>query len=453
MVSSSFKTLLALAGLAASATAAPSGTYSSRFAARNPQRRAATTGPVSFGYFANWHAGSLGFTADKIPAKDLTHVLYSFMDSDKATGALMLSDPATDTGNVTSGTLGGQLGALFELKKANRHLKTLFSIGGWNYSQDKHFAFMKDPAEVHRRCAVLRRELWFDGVDIDYEAFAADELDDFVNLFKELREALDKMQKDKGDKAPYLLTSAVFTKNEAWCAKATEYLDYFLLMAYDFSGAWVNTTAYQSNLLADGQVNGGLSVESGVTSFLTHTPAERIVMGQPLYARTFAEATGYNQPYNGVGSTDGILLYKDLPASGDTVHEDLTLGAAYSLDPATKVFATYDTPGVTKVKSKYIKDKGLGGAMWWDLATDKTGADSLVTVAHTALGDLDSTENHINFPNSVYDNVKAAGGDSQTPGGGGEVSTEPPASTTPPTETSTPVPTSSPSTCARRRRA
>jgi len=64
----------------------------------------------------------------------------------------------------------------------------------------------------------------FDGVDIDYEAARADQTADFVALFKELREALDKYAKDKGDSEPYLITSAVFTKAEEWTAKATEYI-------------------------------------------------------------------------------------------------------------------------------------------------------------------------------------------------------------------------------------
>jgi len=76
----------------------------------------------------------------------------------------------------------------------------------------------------------------FDGVDIDYEAARADQTADFVALFKELREALDKYAKDKGDSEPYLITSAVFTKAEEWTAKATEYI-----------GEWEPSFMYPSN--------------------------------------------------------------------------------------------------------------------------------------------------------------------------------------------------------------
>jgi len=458
MVSASFKSLLALAALAASVVAAPAGNgkYSGRFVAPPAHnttvvQRRGPDGLVNFGYFANWASNApLNFKASSIPVKDLTHVLYAFVDSDKSTGALFLSDAATDTGGAESGTLGGQLGELFKLKQENRHLKTLFSIGGWTYSQDGHFDFLSNAAartKFVEDAVKMVEDYGFDGVDIDYEAARADQTADFVALFKELREALDKYAKDKGDTEPYLITSAVFTKAEEWTAKATEYIDLYLLMAYDFSGSWVTSTAYQSNLLTDGN-NGGLSVESGVKNFLAHTPAERIVMGQPLYGRAFADTEGYNKPYNGVGDNQGIRLYKDLPASGPTVHEDLTIGASYSYDPATKEFVAYDTPGVTKVKSKYIKDNKLGGAMWWDLSTDKTGADSLVSIAASELGSLDKSNNHLNFPNSKYDNVKAAGGDAQTPGGGGQETETPTEPTTPPTETPKPTPTQ----CAARRR-
>lgn len=63
--------------------------------------------------------------------------------------------------------------------------------------------------------------------------------------------------------------------------------------------------------------------------------------------------------------------------------------------------------------------------MFWELSTDRTGADSLVSVAAGALGSLDSTPNHISYPNSKWDNLKANMGQGSTtpptnpPGGGG----------------------------------
>lgn len=136
-------------------------------------------------------------------------------------------------------------------------------------------------------------------------------------------------------------------------------------MDYDFSGSWLNTTIHQSNLYPDGTINGGVSVDSGMQNWLSVVAPEKIVLGQPLYARAFSGTTGLGATYTGLPGTGGILNYKDLPSSGPTVVEDLKVGASYSFDPATGIFASYDTPAITKLKAKYVQDKGLAGSMWW----------------------------------------------------------------------------------------
>jgi chitinase len=68
----------------------------------------------------------------------LTHVLYAFANINSTTGQVYLSDnwadvdrgrPSGDTKN-----LYGSLQSLYKLKKSNRQLKSLLSIGGASYS-------------------------------------------------------------------------------------------------------------------------------------------------------------------------------------------------------------------------------------------------------------------------------------------------------------------------------
>lgn len=91
---------------------------------------------------------------------------------------------------------------------------------------------------------------------------------------------------------------------------------------------------------------------------------------------------------------------------GATVFENSTDVASYSYDEVKRELVSYDTPNIVKTKVAYINDNNLAGSMFWSLGTDKTDADSLITTAATALSGLDSTENHINYPNSKYDNIK-----------------------------------------------
>ena len=57
------------------------------------------------------------------------------------------------------------------------------------------------------------------------------------------------------------------------------------------------------------------------------------------------------------------------------------------------------------------------------LSTDKTGDDSLVGTTANVYGGLDQTQNHINYPDSKWDNIKNNMGQ----GSGGGSSTPPPA--------------------------
>ncbi len=56
---------------------------------------------------------------------------------------------------------------------------------------------------------------------------------------------------------------------------------------------------------------------------------------------------------------------------------------------------SYDTPNIIAQKTQYLLSKGLAGSMFWELSTDKVGADSLVGTAARRMGSLDQTPNHI----------------------------------------------------------
>jgi hypothetical protein len=56
--------------------------------------------------------------------------------------------------------------------------------------------------------------------------------------------------------------------------------------------------------------------------------------------------------------------------------------------------------------------------MFWELAGDKTGSDSLVRITAQNMGTLDNTPNHIYYPYSQFDNIKnnlGQGGASASP--------------------------------------
>ncbi|CAE6537313.1 unnamed protein product [Rhizoctonia solani] len=381
-------------------------------------------GKVNIGYFPNWGIYGRGYTPTQIDIDSLTHIYYAFADTDPQTGRAFLSDLWADQqitypgdNNTTPGNnLYGNLKQLYLLKKRQRTLKTVLSFGGWTYSQGGHFSFVTDSKQrttFVKSAVQLLEDNGFDGLDIDWE-YPADEAqaDALVALLKETRHALDALAKKKGDNVPYQLSAAVPAgpqRQNLKVKKMNKYLTYWNLMAYDYSGSWSNVSDYQANLY--GGAYSGVSTNASTEWYLKNGASkDKFVIGMPIYGRGFQKTNGIFQSFSGVGSgswESGVYDYNALPLPGAVVHNDLSNISSYSYDPAKKELISYDTPIIIEKKCDWMSGQGLAGAMFWELSGDKNGTESLVWTAAKTMGKLDNTENHLNYPGSQFDNVKA----------------------------------------------
>ncbi|KAK2597756.1 hypothetical protein N8I77_012520 [Diaporthe amygdali] len=380
-------------------------------------------------YFTNWGIYGRNYQPQSLPANELSIVLYAFANL-QSSGEVYSSDSyadlqkhyATDSWNDVGNNAYGCVKQLYIQKKANRQLKVLLSIGGWTYSTNfPAAASTADTRATFASTAVTLMKDWgFDGIDIDWE-YPADSTQaaNFVSLLQAVRSELDSYAAQYAPGYHFLLTVASpagpQNYNTMQLSAMANYLDFFNLMAYDYAGSWDSTSGHQANLYNASDSGNPLaakySTDKAVTDYISAgVPASKIVLGMPIYGRSFEQTAGIGQPYTGVGSgswENGVWDYKALPKAGATVITDVKAGATYSYDSSAQELISYDTPDMVSTKVSYLKSKGLGGSMFWEASADKNDSSSLITTSLNALGSLNSDQNLLSYPNSQYANIVA----------------------------------------------
>ncbi|EPQ57531.1 glycoside hydrolase [Gloeophyllum trabeum ATCC 11539] len=374
------------------------------------------------------------FPPSAIPVQDITHILYAFADI-KSDGAVALSDPWADeqihypgdSWNDQGNNLYGNFKAIYNLKKAHRHLKLILSIGGWTYSPKIHPVVVSP--ELRRRFVEtsvrLVEDYGLDGLDVDYEYPGnAEQARGYVELLKELRHGLDEHQRKKGISYRFLLTIASPCGPDNYkkllMNEMDRYLDFWNLMAYDYSGSWDQIANHQANVFG-----GPISTSEAVKYYVSQgVPRHKLVIGLPLYGRSFMNTNGPGHPFSGIGPgtwEQGVYDYRALPLPGAHMFRDERALASWSYDYSKKEMVSFDSEEVGKWKAEWIRREGLGGAMYWELSGDKGGmrvgmeggpgkdpqpGGSLVTAVNRVFGKLDGSENWLEYEGSKFDNLR-----------------------------------------------
>lgn len=353
--------------------------------------------PKVVGYFPAWEP-ERGYRVKDIvtrgAAEQLTHILFAFggvvdgkcaLDRVPATieHAYSAEDSVDGIADAEDAKVKGAIGQLLKLKKMYPDLKLLWSIGGWTLSTGFIDA-AKDVETFADSCYdMIHDPRWdglFDGIDIDWEypnacGIECDKSgrDGYYKLMKAVRERFGNDE---------LVTTAIGaqlkTLTAADYAKAEPYIDFFMPMTYDYSGGWApqGPTYPHSPLFrvpgTEGTDEEKNSTDDSIRYMLEQgIPAEKILLGIGFYGRGW---TGVSQPEalgsasapapgkHELGADSYNILKTRCPASG------VVGGTAYGFCDGE--WWSYDTPKTVLGKMDYAKQKGLGGAFFWQLSGD-----------------------------------------------------------------------------------
>ncbi|MEY2248602.1 glycosyl hydrolase family 18 protein [Streptomyces sp. BF23-18] len=367
---------------------------------------------VKLGYFTEWGIYGRNYNVKNLvtsgSAAKITHINYAFgnvtngqcaigdsyADYDKAFTADQSVSGVADTWDQP---LRGNFNQLRELKAKYPNIKILWSFGGWTWSGGFAQA-AANPAAFAQSCYNLVEDpRWadvFDGIDIDWEYPNACGLScdsSGAAAYKNLMQAL--RAKFGTSNLVTAATTADGTSggkiDAADYAGASQYVDWYNVMSYDFFGAFAaqGPTAPHSPLTSySGIPTPGFTTADAIAKFKSKgVPASKLLIGIGFYGRGW---TGVTQSAPGGTATgpaagtyeQGIEDYKVLKTSCPST--GLVAGTAYAY--CGNNWWSYDTPATIGTKMSWAKSQGLGGAFFWEFSGDTSNGE-LVSAINSGL--------------------------------------------------------------------
>ncbi|GKU18260.1 unnamed protein product [Fusarium langsethiae] len=338
-----------------------------------------TKGHVNAVYFTNWGIYGRNFQPQDLPASHITQVLFAFLNV-KPDGTVYTGDIYADLEKHYEGDRGDDQGdnaygcvkQLFLLKKVHRHLKVIMSVGGWTWSTNFPSAASTRENRIRfsKSAVTLMKDWGFDGIDVDWEYPNDDnEATNFDLLLQAIRDELDLYASQNAPSHHFLLSIAAPAGPEKYnklhLANISNVVDQINIMAYDYSGSWDSASGHNANLFPYKASVNPYNSDEAINDYIeAGVPTEKIVLGMPIYGRSFEENLGIGKSFSDVGQGSwerGVWDYKALPKPGAEIEYDEEAQAYYSYDPTTHELISYDTPEVVEKKVGYVLRHGLGG--------------------------------------------------------------------------------------------
>lgn len=273
-------------------------------------------------------------------------------------------------------------------------VKIIPSIGGWTLSNN-FSSIAADPVKRQafaQACVQLIQTYNFDGVDIDWEypgfvdhnGTPAD-FQNFTLFLQEIRSAIDVYGQSVNKSM--LLTAAVSAAYPKMTSvdwpNVIPLLDIINVMSYDYFGAFDPISNHNSPLFApaqgDAQFNLDKSIDLLVNTY--NVPPSKITAGVAFYGRSMKTTSTPALFASTTGQADNVTFQID---EGTPLYYNTLLNLNLFIenwDDQAKVpyltgtnglntFVSYDNEESIGLKAEFIMDKGLRGAIIWEITGD-----------------------------------------------------------------------------------
>ena len=273
---------------------------------------------------------------EKLQTDKLTHVIYSFLIPQEDGSLVALEKPEQLKELVNQAHYDGA--------------KVFISLGGWSYQGKPLVTVFESVASSQEKRALLiknvcslLKEYDLDGVELDWEHPSQNSIGDYEKLVVELKSSLDKDGKE--------LTAAL---NGAWSTTAGPEVSKLMTDTCLDSFSFINVMAYDMNNAEHSPL---WFAETSINYWLNRgVPAEKIILGMPLYARP-----SWKQ-------------YRDLVAENPEY--------AYTDYVASMPLESYYNGLNTLREKTYVAMRKAGGVMLFDVNEDTDDETSVVSMIH-----------------------------------------------------------------------
>lgn len=334
---------------------------------RAPQRPPPLEGPWVLGYY-------VGYLKDDYPVQDvdweaLTHVVVG--------AALPRPDGTLDTSFFLDDTAGPAWAREVVAEAHDHGRRAVLMLGGENSAA----AFAAAASGPNRdrfveQIVAVADDYGFDGVDLDWEPMQAQHGPDVLALVRQLRAQRPDLElsvplgpvnvNDPGR------TVLPFTVELAGL------VDRVNVMTYGMNGGWTNWRSWHSSALSGHDASTPMSVAGSVDAYLAAgVPAARLGLGIGFFGSCMSGVTGPGQSSARMQTlhADSDLLYAQIMtdyyrpdvARWDTAAQVPYLSSATPLGPLGCTYVTYEDERSIAAKARFARDRGLGGAIIWNI--------------------------------------------------------------------------------------